>query len=180
MWRVEELLRRVTEVLNGAGVPYAVVGGNAVAAWVSTVDPDAARATKDVDILARRDDLPLLANVLQTIGMIQAVTLGVTVFVDRDELSVKRGLHVVIANEFIREHYTHPAPNIDAVRYDIAPYPVVDLPALVAMKLQSGRPIDIAHIVDMKGVGLVTEELAAQLPPDLRERLAQVPEPDTH
>ena len=56
--RVERLLRKVAGALDAAGVPYAVVGGNAVAAWVMTVDEGAVRATKDVDILLRRADLP--------------------------------------------------------------------------------------------------------------------------
>lgn len=180
MWRVEELLRRVTEALNAAGVSYAVVGGNAVAAWVATVDPDAVRATKDVDLLARRSDLPSMANALQAIGLIRDEILGVTVFVDRDDPSPKRGVHIVIANERIRAHYAHPAPDVSSIDTSIAPYPVPDLPTLVAMKLQSFRLVDQLHIVDLKSVGLITGELVARLPPDLRVRLDQIPEPDTH
>ena len=37
--------------LNQAGIPYAVVGGNAVASWVATVDAGAVRNTRDVDLL---------------------------------------------------------------------------------------------------------------------------------
>ena len=180
IWRVEELLRKVTEALNDAKVPYAVVGGNAVAAWVSTVDDDAVRATKDVDILARRSDLAEMRDALLKIGLIQTEVLGVTIFVERENPSPKRGLHVVIANEIIRPHYRHPAPDTDARVSNIAPYSVVDLPSLVAMKLQSFRPIDQAHIVDLKGVGLITSELIAGLPEDLRAKMAQIPEPDTH
>ncbi len=57
MERVEQRLRRVTRALDDAGVPYAVVGGNAVAAWVARVDPASTRTTKDVDLLVRRADL---------------------------------------------------------------------------------------------------------------------------
>ena len=39
---VRERLLRSTAALEAAGVPYAVIGGNAVAAWVSKVDPGAA------------------------------------------------------------------------------------------------------------------------------------------
>lgn len=179
MWRVEELLRKATEALNASGVAYAIVGGNAIAAWVATVDPDAVRATKNVDILVRRTDLPQLAEALKGIGMEQKEVLGVTVFIDRNDPSPKRGIHIVAAGERIRPHYAHPAPEVAEATRDIAPYPVVSLPALVGMKLQSGRPIDIAHLVDMKGVGLITPDLAAKLPPDLQAKLAQVPEPDT-
>ena len=36
--KVRERLLRATAALNQAGIPYAVVGGNAVASWVATVD----------------------------------------------------------------------------------------------------------------------------------------------
>jgi hypothetical protein len=36
--KVRERLRRAAAALEAAGVPYAVAGGNAVAAWVSRVD----------------------------------------------------------------------------------------------------------------------------------------------
>ena len=36
--KVKERLLRAAAALRQAGVPYAVVGGNAVAAWVSRVD----------------------------------------------------------------------------------------------------------------------------------------------
>lgn len=35
MDRVQARLRRVTGALNRAGVPYAAIGGNAVAVWVA-------------------------------------------------------------------------------------------------------------------------------------------------
>ncbi|HQU47382.1 MAG TPA: hypothetical protein PK867_31555, partial [Pirellulales bacterium] len=55
--RVRDRLLRATRALDAAGVPYAVVGGNAVAAWVAEVDSAAVRNTQDVDILLRRSDL---------------------------------------------------------------------------------------------------------------------------
>ena len=39
--RVEQRLRKVTAALDAAEVPYAVIGGNAVACWVGRVDPAA-------------------------------------------------------------------------------------------------------------------------------------------
>lgn len=55
--KVKERLRRATQALDNAGVPYAVAGGNAVAEWVGRVDEDAVRNTRDVHILPRRADL---------------------------------------------------------------------------------------------------------------------------
>jgi hypothetical protein len=35
--KVRERLLRATAALNQAGIPYAVVGGNAVASWVANI-----------------------------------------------------------------------------------------------------------------------------------------------
>jgi hypothetical protein len=46
--KVRDRLRRAVAALETNGVPYAVAGGNAVAAWVSRVDEAAVRNTQDV------------------------------------------------------------------------------------------------------------------------------------
>jgi hypothetical protein len=40
---VKERLKRAVAALDAAGIPHAVVGGHAVAAWVSRIDPAAGR-----------------------------------------------------------------------------------------------------------------------------------------
>jgi hypothetical protein len=51
--KVRQRLIRTTTVLSAASIPYAVAGGNAVGAWVATVDEAAVRNTQDVSILIR-------------------------------------------------------------------------------------------------------------------------------
>src|SRR5215470_16975428 len=68
--KVRERLLRATGALNQAGVAYAVVGGNAVASWVATVDEGAVRNTRDIDILVRRSDLPVVTAVLEQAGFV--------------------------------------------------------------------------------------------------------------
>ncbi len=174
MWRVEELLRKVTDALNAAKVPYAVVGGNAVADWVATVDEDAVRATKDVDVLTRRDCLPAMTQALTAIGLIPTEVMGVHMFVDKENPSPKRGVHVVIANEKIRAHYAHPAPDVTRAVRSKAGFLVIDLQSLVAMKLQSYRPIDQAHLIDMFSLDLINDDVARALPPDLKTRFDEI------
>src|SRR6266436_547592 len=69
--QVRERLLRATAALNQAGVPYAVVGGNAVASWVATVDEGAIRNTRDVDLLVRRSDLPAITSALEQAGFVR-------------------------------------------------------------------------------------------------------------
>src|SRR5262245_51991650 len=67
---VRERLLRATQALNQAGIAYAVVGGNAVASWVATVDEGAVRNTRDVDILVRRSDLTAVTTALEGRGFV--------------------------------------------------------------------------------------------------------------
>ncbi len=172
--RVERLLRKVAKALDKARVPYALVGGNAVAAWVATVDDGAVRATKDVDILVRRSDLAAVTEALGRVGLMRVEVLGVVMFVDRRRPNPKTGVHIVFAKERIRAHYKHPAPDArEAVRIGEG-FLVVDLPALVRMKLQSFRRIDQVHIEDLLSIDLIDAAQIRKLPPDLRKRLREI------
>jgi hypothetical protein len=172
--RVERLLHRVTEALDAAGIDYAVIGGNAVAAWVGTVDEGAVRATKDVDLLIRRQEMTRIAEVLASLNFDPLEVLGVYMFVDRDRPSPRTGVHLVFAGEKIRAHYAHPAPDPRHSLRSKEGFRVLELVELVKMKLQAHRFIDRAHILDLHGVGLLTADIVAQLPEDLRGRLAAI------
>src|SRR5207249_8900004 len=80
--KVRDRLRRASAALEKAGVPYAVVGGNAVAAWVSKVDEAAVRNTQDVDILIRRADLDAATKALAEAGFVRRHVAGIDLFLD--------------------------------------------------------------------------------------------------
>src|ERR1044071_3599383 len=80
--RVRDRLLRASAALDAAGIPYAVAGGNAVAAWVASVDAAAVRNTQDVDILLRRADLPGAAWALEHAGFIRRHVAGIELFLD--------------------------------------------------------------------------------------------------
>ncbi|MCU0719573.1 MAG: hypothetical protein MUC83_07705 [Pirellula sp.] len=54
--KVNERLRKTVRILEDAKVPYAVIGGHAVRAWVAQVDTAALHTTRDADILVRPAD----------------------------------------------------------------------------------------------------------------------------
>lgn len=68
--KVRERLLRTTTALEQAKVPYAVVGGNAVAAWVSRVDESAVRNTQNVDLLIRRADFDAVKTASKRLAFI--------------------------------------------------------------------------------------------------------------
>lgn len=76
MEKVNERLRKTVGILEAAKVPYAVIGGHAVRAWVAHVDEAALRTTRDVDILVRPADLPALIEAMSEAGFHHRNTAG--------------------------------------------------------------------------------------------------------
>lgn len=168
--RVRERLLRATAALEAGGVEYAVAGGNAVAAWVATVDTAAVRNTQDVDILLRRSDIDAADRSLQHAGFIRRHVAGLDLFLDGAEASARDAVHVVIAGEKVREDYALLAPEVtEAQKFD--QFRVLSLDALVRMKLTSFRRKDQVHLQDMLDVGLLDVTWTARLPGDLGARL---------
>jgi len=174
--RVEKRLRKVAAALDAAGVPYAVIGGNAVAAWVGRADPAATRATKDVDLLVRREDSARVDGVMASLGFKRQDLRRIVLFIDPDEPSKRSGVHLVWAGEKVRPSYSFPAPLVEEAVRDPEGFMILDLAALVRMKLTSFRPIDQAHVGDLLSVGLIDEFTRTGLPGDLQERLRFVEE----
>jgi hypothetical protein len=172
--RVERRLRRVTAALDGAGIRYAVIDGNAVAVWVGRADPAATRATRDVDLLVRRPDLAQITAVMQGLGFQREDLRRLVLFLDPQEPSRRSGVHLVWADEFVRTSYVCPAPSVDEAVRDPDGFWVLDLPALVRMKLTSFRDIDRVHLADMLQVGLIDEPIRSGLPGELRQRLSGI------
>src|SRR5206468_3676857 len=110
--RVRERLLRATAALERAGVPYAVVGGNAVAAWVSRVDEAAVRNTQDVDILLRRSELPAAIAALEAAGFVYRHVASVDMFLDGASAKARDAVHVVFAQEKVRPEYVFPSPDV--------------------------------------------------------------------
>ena len=171
--RVRERLLRATAALEAAGVPYAVVGGNAVAAWVARVDPSAVRNTQDVDVLLRRADLAAAERALLAAGFVRRHVAGVEAFLDGPGARVRDAVHVVMAGEKVRPEYPAATPDVSESEKPDQFY-VISLDALVRMKLTSFRLKHQVHLQDLLAVGLIDASWADRLPPELADRLRQV------
>src|SRR6266478_6907634 len=110
--KVKDRLLRATAALEKASVPYAVVGGNAVAAWVSRVDEAAVRNTQDVDLLIRRTDLDAATAALAPAGFVRRHVAGIDLFLDGPGARARDAVHVIFAAEKVRPEYLLPAPDI--------------------------------------------------------------------
>ncbi|MEQ8784737.1 MAG: nucleotidyl transferase AbiEii/AbiGii toxin family protein [Pirellulaceae bacterium] len=171
--KVRDRLRRATQALAQAEIPYAVAGGNAVAALVAEVDEAAVRNTQDVDILIRRDDLERVKEALGKAGFIYRHAASIDMFLDGPGAKARDAVHIVFAGEKVRKEYLLPAPNVDESRTS-ATCQVLNLEALLRMKLTSFRDKDRMHVRDLIDVGLIDATWPSRLPGELASRLQEL------
>jgi len=168
--KVRDRLRRATDALERADVAYAVIGGNAVAAWVARVDEAAVRNTQDVDILLRRGDLLDARAALESEGFVYRHVSGMDIFLDGDSVKVRDAVHILFAGERVRPEDILPSPDVTEAE-KLTRFKVLSLEALVRVKLNVFRRKDQVHLGDMLDIGLIDETWKARYPPELAERL---------
>ena len=168
--KIRGRLLRSTAALEAAGVPYAVIGGNAVMAWVEQVDEAAVRFTQDVDLVLRREDLPRAGEALAKAGFVHRHAAGIDMFLDGPGAKARDAVHVLFSGEKVRPDYVTAVPDV-AEHVSFGPYRVLSLEALVQMKLTSYRDKDRTHLRDMLSIGLLDVVWTKKLPAVLATRL---------
>ena len=171
--QVRQRLVRAVTALRSGGVPYAVVGGTAVAAWVATVDKAAVRNTQDVDIMIRRADFAAAKRALEGAGFVYRHARGLDIFLDDAGAPARNAVHLVFAGERVKAGQEPPNPDLVAAT-DLGTFRVIDLPGLVQIKLTAYRDKDRTHLRDMIGVGLIDGSWVARLPAELGARLQRL------
>jgi hypothetical protein len=174
--KVNERLRKTVAILENAKVPYAVIGGHAVRAWVAQVDVAALRTTADVDILVRPDDLPSMIVAMTNAGFFHRVTTGLNIFVEHPDDSDRNAVHVLLVGTI--EKGGEPNPDIvPNERHD--DFHTVALESLVRMKLNAYRDKDRMHLRDMISLNLIDATWTNRYPEKFAQRLqALLDDPD--
>jgi hypothetical protein len=171
--RVRERLLRATGALERDGVRYAVVGGNAVAAWVSRVDESAVRNTQDVDLLVHRADFEAVKTTLATVGFQYRRAAGIEMFLDGPNAKAREAVHIIFAGEKERPEELLANPEVSESE-QAGPYRILNLRALVQIKLTAFRDKDRTHLRDLLEVGLIDASWRQFYPPELAGRLQQL------
>jgi hypothetical protein len=171
--KVRERLDRAVSALESAKIPYAVAGGNAVAAWVSRVDEAAVRNTQDVDILLRRDDLERAKQALAEAGFVFRHVKSIDMFLDGPNAKARDAVHIIFAGEKVSANSLTPSPDVSETD-STGPFQIVDLEPLVKMKLTSYRLKDRVHLLDMIDVGLINDSWRTRFTGELAERLNEL------
>jgi hypothetical protein len=177
--QVRRRLERAAHALSAAGVSYAVVGGNAIAAWVSRVDAAAVRNTPEVNILLRRADLDRARTALEAAGFVhrRVASLGKTgvmdVFLDGPEAKVRDAVHILWAGERAVPGAIEPTPELVHTERGEG-FELIPLEDLLRMKLISFRDKDRMHLRDLASVGLVDGSWLPKFPLPLAQRLQMI------
>jgi hypothetical protein len=171
--RVIERMQRAEQALRLAGVEHAIIGGHAVAAWVSTINPEATRYTKDVDLLVSRADLETIKTVLHSAGFVYCDSEKGHFFLDGPDGKYENGLHLVFAAEPVKSTDLINAPTLHE-RELLDGRSVISLAALLRMKLTAFRLKDQMHLVDLAQLGLINQTWVSRFEEPLASRLQQI------
>ena len=171
--KIRERLDRTAQTLEQAGIPYAIIGGNAVRAWVAQADEAAVRTTRDVDILLRRSDWPAAKAAMETAGFVYRHAKSIDMFLDGPDAKARDAVHVLFAGEKVFPDDLVAAPDVSEAE-NIANHRTLTLEALVRMKLNSFRDKDRMHLRDMIDVELVDASWCDRFPPELAARLQEL------
>jgi len=119
-------------------IPWVIVGGVATRAYM----PE--RATKDMDVLIRREDEQAALDHLREAGYEIISSLSIGGWLVRSREGVE--LDILLGNQpWLEQALAHP-------HLDPAGYPVIDLPYLVLMKMESNRSIDLGDLGRLLGL----------------------------
>ena len=171
--KVQERLEKTARTLESAGIPYAIIGGNAVRAWVAQVDEAAVRTTRDVDILLRREDLPAAIAAMEAAGFVYRHSAGIDMFLDDPDAKARDAVHILLANEKVRDTDIVAAPDVSE-SVTVTAHQTLTLEALVRMKLNVFRDKDRMHLRDMLDVELIDETWVSRYPSILANRLQEL------
>lgn len=179
--KVHTTLRRLTDRLNEAGIPYVVLGGMAMNAHGYE------RVTVDVDILTSRDGLDRIHETLVGRGYVPKFPGSRKTLRD---VTTDVSIDFITAGEYPGDGKPKSVqfPDPESVAVEHAGYKVIDLPHLLELKLASGlsnerRLKDLADVQQLIIILKPPRDLGEQLDASVRGEyyrmwdVAQQPDP---
>ena len=140
-------LRAIVEALGAADVEYALIGALAVAVW------GAPRATRDIDLLVRREDLPRAREVGRACGF----TLEALPMEFKDGTEMHRLSKVDAAGDLLTLDFMVVDVNLEAAWDSRLRFPfgagditVISREALIGLKARAARPQDLMDIQNLQ------------------------------
>ena len=166
--RLHSALRRLTQRLDAEGIPYALLGGLALA------EHGYPRLTEDIDLLLTPSGLERFRQRLVGRGYRPAFSGAKKIFRDT-ETGVR--IEIVTAGEYpgdgLPKPVTFPDPTTPGMTVEVAGIRIVTLEKLIELKLASGmsaphRLRDLADVQDLIARLSLPLTLASQLDPSVQ------------
>lgn len=134
---LQQLFVQVVDALNRERIPYFLIGGLAVSAWVEP------RATKDMDVVfrVRRKDAPRVKTALVAAGM-RATSLEIRLLMEKRFVRFKTGGPLLDVKICSSAHDVAAFERSKELELDGRRLRVATPEDLVLYKLQAWRPID--------------------------------------
>ena len=108
-WKKSKIrMRRVTQALNEADIPYAIIGGNAVQHWVAQVDESAVETLRMSISFSMSQIWNGRSWHWNPVDSTFAGAAGVSMFLDGPNAKARDAVHVVFAGRKVREEYRNP------------------------------------------------------------------------
>ncbi|MCX6593216.1 MAG: hypothetical protein NTZ56_17000 [Acidobacteria bacterium] len=166
-------LKKFSDPLQQAGVPHEVIGGLAVFIHVEHADSTHSSLTRDIDVLIRRADLDRVIAVAGQHGFRYRRVSGIDMLLYGETTGARNAIHLSFSGEKVKDTYLAPAPDVCPVEVSLygSTFRVIPVADLLRMKLTSFRDEDRVHIRGMDAAGLLTADVEASLPAELRARL---------
>jgi len=95
----------------------------------------------------------------------------IEMFLDGRGAKARDAVHLIFAGEKVNAEALEPSPSVEAIDPEATEFRLLDLEALVTMKLTSYRDKDRVHLRDMIEIGQVDESWLKRVPETLRDRL---------
>ncbi|HLK68786.1 MAG TPA: hypothetical protein VKU19_35390 [Bryobacteraceae bacterium] len=172
MFALINKLEIIAKALREAGVEFEVVGGMAVNAHIARSHRSETFLTRDVDLLADRNDLSRITEAVKSIGYEAKKIMGGYALMRPGE-GLGEGIHLLFVGEKSKSTQPLPHPPLRPETKELfgITIPVAPLQDLIQMKLNSFRPKDVVHLEILDDVGLISSEIEASLPALLLDRL---------
>jgi hypothetical protein len=163
-----ERLSAMTQSLEAADIPYALIQNRAVDYWYSTVGEEPHHTTSQCEILVRRVDLPRLMPLLQAMPW-KVTTKPKAVLVHDCDDYRRYDFCFLFTGENVHKDELLPYPPLRQLVRSPRGW-VMGLESVVNMLLARHRTIDKTHLFDMITYGLIDRSWRDRLPDCLQER----------
>ena len=95
----------------------------------------------------------------------------IEMFLDGPGAKERDGVRLIFSGEKVNPESLEPSPDLEDIDASHSDFRLIDLEALLTMKLTSYRDKDRVHLRDMMEIGMLHESWLERVPASLRDRL---------